>query len=102
MYKIAVMGDKESIIGFSSLGMEIYPTYDKVNAASKLKELAQSGYAVIFITESLASTIHEQIEKFKDSTTPAIILIPGVSGNTGEGMSSVLKSVERAVGSQIL
>ncbi len=102
MYKIAVMGDKESVIGFSSLGMEIYPTYDKVNVASKLKELAQSGYAVIFITEELASTIHEQIDKYKDSPTPSIILIPGISGNTGEGMDSVLKSVERAVGSQIL
>lgn len=102
MYNIAVMGDKESIIGFSSLGMEIYPTDDKANAAAKLKELAQSGYAVIFITESLASSIREQIDKYKDSATPAIILIPGISGNTGDGMNSVLMSVERAVGSQIL
>lgn len=102
MYKIAVMGDRESIVGFSALGMEIYSVSDKSNASLKLKELARNGYAVIFITESLATTIHEQIEKYKDSTTPAIILIPGVSGNTGEGMDSVLKSVERAVGSQIL
>ena len=102
MYKIAVMGDKDSIIGFSALGMDIYPFTEKGAAALKLKELAQSGYAVIFITESLASEIKEQIEKYKDSATPAVILIPGISGNTGEGMSSVLKSVERAVGSQIL
>lgn len=102
MYKIAVMGDKESIIGFSTLGIEIHPISDKSIAASKLKELALNGYAVIFITESLAASIQEQISKYKDSPTPAIILIPGVSGNTGEGMNSVLKSVERAVGSQIL
>ena len=37
------------------------------------------------------------IEKYVREITPAIILIPGVSGNTGEGMSSVLKSIERAV-----
>lgn len=34
--------------------------------------------------------------------TPAIILIPGVSGNTGKGIESVKKSVEQAVGSDIL
>ena len=102
MYKIAVIGDKESIIGFSSLGMEIYTINEKELAASKLKELAQNDYAIIFITEALASLIEEQIEKYKDSPTPAIILIPGMTGNTGEGMNSVLKSVERAVGSQIL
>ncbi|MEE1321385.1 MAG: V-type ATP synthase subunit F [Acutalibacteraceae bacterium] len=102
MYKIAVMGDKESIIGFSTLGIEIHPVNDKSVAASKLKELALNGYAVIFVTESLAASIQEHISKYKDSPTPAIILIPGVSGNTGEGMNSVLKSVERAVGSQIL
>ena len=25
MYKIAVVGDKESILGFSAIGMDIYP-----------------------------------------------------------------------------
>ena len=30
-----------------------------------------------------------------------IILIPGVSGNTGEGLSAVRRSVEKAVGSDI-
>ena len=27
MYKIAVVGDKESILGFSAIGMDIYPAY---------------------------------------------------------------------------
>mgnify|MGYP002798505339 CR=1 FL=1 len=33
---------------------------------------------------------------------PAIILIPGVSGNTSAGINGVKKSVEQAVGSDIL
>jgi V/A-type H+-transporting ATPase subunit F len=33
---------------------------------------------------------------------PAIIQIPGVRGNTGNGISGVKKSVEQAVGSDIL
>ena len=33
---------------------------------------------------------------------PSIILIPGISGNTGKGVEGVKKSVEQAVGSDIL
>lgn len=102
MYKIAVIGDRESIYGFSSLGLEIFPAYSGCEAETLIKELAEENYAVIYITEALAKDASEIIEKYSKEITPAIILIPGVSGNTGEGMSSVLKSIERAVGSQIL
>lgn len=102
MYKIAVIGDRESVYGFSSLGIDIYPAYSSDEAKSLIKKLAEDSYAVIYITEALAKDASDIIEKYSKEITPAIILIPGVSGNTGEGMSSVMKSVERAVGSQIL
>ena len=102
MYKIAVIGDRESVYGFSSLGIDIYPAYSSDEAKTLIKKLAEDSYAVIYITEALAKDASDIIEKYSKEITPAIILIPGVSGNTGEGMSSVMKSVERAVGSQIL
>ena len=102
MLKIAVMGDRDSVSGFACLGLDTFFITDKASAEKKLRELSKDNYAIIYITEALASVMNEEIEKYKDSITPAIILIPGVSGNTGEGMSSVLRSVERAVGSQLL
>ncbi len=102
MYKIAVIGDRESVYGFSSLGLDIYPAYSGDEAKSLIKKLADESYVVIYITEALAKEASETIEKYSREITPAIILIPGVSGNTGEGMSSVMKSIERAVGSAIL
>ena len=102
MYKIAVIGDRESVYGFSSLGIDIYPAYSGAEAEKLIDKLAKDNYAVIYITEALAKDASEIIEKYSREITPAIILIPGVSGNTGEGMSSVMKSIERAVGSQIL
>ena len=102
MYKIAVIGDRESVYGFSSLGLDIYPAYSGDKAESLIDKLAKEDYAVIYITEAFAKDASETIEKYSREITPAIILIPGVSGNTGEGMSSVLKSIERAVGSAIL
>ena len=45
---------------------------------------------------------HEELQKkYEDRISPAIILIPGVKNNTGEGMRSVSRSVEKAVGSQL-
>jgi V/A-type H+-transporting ATPase subunit F len=42
------------------------------------------------------------IEKYTDAIKPAIILIPGTAGSLGIGMAGVHKTVERAVGADIL
>ena len=50
----------------------------------------------------MAEQIKKEIERYKMQMLPAIILIPGVSGNTSAGINGVKKSVEQAVGSDIL
>lgn len=103
MYRIAVMGDRDSIYGFAAVGLDIYPVDTLFEEPAKLlKRLATGEYAVIYITEALAKTLAEEIEHFNQSVTPAIIVIPGVKGNTGLGIAMVKKSVERAVGSDII
>lgn len=84
MYKIAVMGDRDSIYGFASLGLEPFPLTDPAEAGKKVKDLAESGYAVIYITEALAAQIEPEINRYREAGLPAIILIPGISGNTGK------------------
>lgn len=102
MYKIAVMGDKDSIYGFATLGMETFPYSDPQEASHKLRELAEEGYAVVYITEGLADKISTEINRYREQMLPAIILIPGISGNTGSGINAVKRSVEQAVGSDII
>lgn len=102
MYKIAVMGDRDSIYGFAALGLEPFPFSDPVDAGKKLRQLAENSYAVIYITEALAAQLGPEIDRYRTADLPAIILIPGVSGNTGQGIMAVKKSVEQAVGSDII
>ena len=52
--------------------------------------------------QALAAECKQTIEKYQEQVLPAIIQIPGVSGNTGMGVQGVKDSVERAVGSDIL
>lgn len=102
MYKIAVMGAYDSIFGFAALGLATFPVETYEEGRRQLRTLAENDYAVIYITEALAELLQSEIEKYSAQVTPAIILIPGVSGNTGRGVESVRKSVEQAVGSDIL
>ena len=101
MYKVAVVGDRDSIAAFSALGFDVFELYDGKSASKKLRELSQN-YGIIYITEKLASLCEKEIENLKENITPAVILIPGVSGNTGMGMDSLNKAVEKAVGKNIL
>lgn len=102
MYKVAVIGDRDSIYGFAALGLDTYPVTEKEEAAKVLKQVAEGEYAVIYITESLQEELEHEIDRYITSYLPAIIPIPGVAGNTGKGMNNVKKSVERAVGSDII
>lgn len=102
MYKMAVIGDYDSIFGFATLGMSICPVKTREEAAQKLAQLAGGKYGIIYITEACAAGLQQEIEAYREQTMPAIILIPGVSGNTGAGVESVKKTVEQAVGSDIL
>ena len=102
MYKIAVMGDRDSVLGFKALGLEVCPVADGEEGRWALHRMAKEDYAIIYVTEQLAVQIPNEIEKYKDALTPAIILIPGKEGSLGIGMNSVTTAVERAVGADIL
>ena len=102
MYKIAVMGNYDSIYGYAAIGLDIFPLADVSEAEKQLQRLVTSGYAVIYITEDWAARLSRVINKYKDQVLPAIIQIPGVSGDTGAGVENVKKFVEQAVGSDIL
>ena len=102
MYKIAVMGDRDSIYGFASVGLDIFPVDEEVSITRQVRSLAESGYAIIYMTEALYSKSEADLAEFNEQPLPAIIPIPGVSGNTGIGIARVKKSVEKAVGSDII
>lgn len=102
MYKIAVIGAYDSIYGFATLGLDTFPVSDVQEGEKVLRRLAEGDYAVIYITEALAAELSHEISRYREQVLPAIIQIPGVSGNTGAGVESVKKSVEQAVGSDII
>ncbi|MDO5688945.1 MAG: V-type ATP synthase subunit F [Tissierellia bacterium] len=102
MYKVAVIGDKDSILAFKALGVRVFTAYDARETRRLVDDLARDEYGVIFITEQLAALIPETIQRYDDEIIPAIILIPSNQGTLNIGMDRINNNVEKAVGSNIL
>jgi len=105
MLKIAVIGGRDTVIGFKALGLDVFAAADSAEAGRVLRRLTrdeENEYAIIYLEETLAAGIQAEIDKFKDSPSPAIILIPGREGSIGLGQSALRAAVERAVGTNIL
>ncbi len=102
MYRIGIIGDRESVLGFKAVGFEVADTTEYEAAAEALKSFASKNYAVIYLTEQIAQLLEAETEKYKDSLSPAIIVLPNNRGSNGMGMRAIKKSVERAVGVDIL
>ena len=76
MSKVGIIGDKDTVMGFLALGIDIFPAYS---------------------AEEIKKTIHKLAEK-----EYAIIVIPGIGGSMGLGMNEVRESAKRAIGADIL
>ncbi|MBR3296520.1 MAG: V-type ATP synthase subunit F [Firmicutes bacterium] len=101
-FSIAVIGDWDSVMGFKALGLDTYPAANPEEARGIIDRLAKEDCAVIYLTEQLAVNLSDVIDKYKDELKPAIILIPGKDGSMGIGKSDIQRSIERAVGADIL
>ena len=102
--RIAVIGGRETVMGFKALGLETYPAANAQEATQILRRLTRErdDVAIIYIEENLAAQLSHEIDRFKDSPSPAIILIPGREGSLGMGLNALRSAVERAVGTNIL
>ncbi|MBW6409143.1 V-type ATP synthase subunit F [Clostridium weizhouense] len=103
MYKkIGVVGDKDSVLAFKALGIDVFPVVENKEARNTIDKLAKSDYAVIFVTEQVAQGIEETIERYTREVLPAVILIPSNQGTLNIGMQRISDNVEKAVGVNIL
>ena len=103
MYKkIGVVGDKDSVLAFKALGIDVFPVVGADEARIAVDKLARDDYAVIFVTEQVAVEIEETINRYTKQILPAVILIPSNQGTLNIGMKKISDSVEKAVGVNIL
>ncbi|MBD8046617.1 MAG: V-type ATP synthase subunit F [Clostridium argentinense] len=102
MHKIGVVGDKDSVLAFKAIGIDVFPVVEIEEARKAIDKMAYNDYAVIFVTEQLAQHLDETIERYNKKLLPSIILIPSNQGTLNIGKKRISDNVEKAVGVNIL
>ena len=100
--KIAVIGDKDSVLAFKAVGVEVFDATTAEQASSLIKKLSQGSYAVVFIAEGLAEQIPDTLAKAKLQTYPAVVPIPTTATPSGFGLQGIKSDVEKAIGVDII
>ena len=101
--RIAIIGDSESLKGFAAIGFDTIECDDLQRANSVLKATAETElYSIIYMTEQTYLAAQKECKKYEEKFLPAIIPLPGISGNNGVGKKRLSDYVERAVGSDII
>ena len=102
MYRVGIIGDRDSVLGFKAVGMDVFPCATLDEAKKTLSKTVKEEYAIIIITEGFAKDMQELMDQHKEKKLPAIVPIPGIDGNYGVGFGNLKRSVERAIGADIL
>ena len=58
--KVAVVGDRDSVLVFKALGVDVFESIESTDARKTVDRLAKEDYGVIFITEQIAEKIKEK------------------------------------------
>ena len=102
MYKIALRGNRETIICFKLLGISIFPANKKEESVEILNKLVKEEYAVIFVTEEIGCQIIEEIEILQKTSFTSITIIPSKSEKKYLGLKILRNNIEKAIGTDIL
>ena len=56
-YRIAVLGSRDSILGFQALGLSAFPVQNPEEARTVLHRIVKEDYGIIYLTEDLAKDL---------------------------------------------
>ncbi len=101
--KIAIIGDRDSVIGFRMVGVKesVVPKTPNETRQALLNYFRDPQMGLIIITEPLATEVEDTILEMSESPIPVILLIPDRQGSTGAYESVLKELVRRAVGIEI-
>ncbi|GHV52217.1 ATP synthase subunit F [Synergistales bacterium] len=100
---MAAMGDYDSVLPFQAIGVEtlVVDNSNRASVPNMISRLANDGYAVLFLEESLFSDFSAAADSINESEALSVIPIPNQGGSAGIGVDSIRRSAERAVGMDI-
>lgn len=103
MYKIVAVGERDLIVGFKAVGVELAPVKSSSEVGMVLKKLSQdASIGLILITETIAEGCLDVISNFRDESPIVILTIPSHFPTKHISMLEMKRDIEKAVGVDML
>ncbi|MHC4124620.1 MAG: V-type ATP synthase subunit F [Planctomycetota bacterium] len=101
--KVAVLGDADFVMPFSSLGLDTFKTNqaseDVVKNAQKILE---GNYTLIIVAENVAAEAQEVFSAKAKSAVPCVVVVPFTTESTGFATQALGEILKLATGINIL
>lgn len=107
-YKIAIIGDSDTVSGFRALGVEVFNAHNGEEAMEHLRTIKGDStkttrYAIVCIIEDLLKDIDQtEYAKVVAGPLPAVVILPGTNGTQGFAIGRLRRLAEQAVGASII
>jgi len=98
---IAVIGDRDFILGFKALGCALYPVDEKMDVRLAFTKAIEADFSFIFILESYALKIMDLLEQYREKSRPLVIPLPDFRQGLSLSEDLLSQFTIRAVGKDI-
>jgi vacuolar-type H+-ATPase subunit F/Vma7 len=100
--ELAIIGPTELVKPFLALGIQTYETQEPDQARDIMHRLErEQKVGLIFIAESLAEKIMDDIEEIKAKELPAVFIMPEYGSKKKLGLNRLQKTMAKAIGKKL-
>ncbi|MBI2470131.1 MAG: hypothetical protein HYV59_02645 [Planctomycetes bacterium] len=103
MSKIVIIGEKEDVLPYQSIGVKIEPVKTVAETITIIRKASQNPLVtIILITENMAEQCLDTITELRSKTAKAITIVPADQESRHTSTIELNKEISRAVGMDIL
>ena len=101
--RLAIVGDRELVIGYRLIGIDDTFIVDDEEASKKIQELYASGeFGLIIASDSVRSKIPTKLlSEIEESIEPLVLFMPSLKETTEEDEESIAALAKRVLGINI-
>jgi V/A-type H+-transporting ATPase subunit F len=102
MYKIAAIGESESIFVLQAVGFDVFQVKPEDAAQTLREKFDSTHYAIIFISELLAQELSDLVYDLSLRPFPVVTVLPTVRERMNIGLDQLRKVSIKATGTDLI